>query len=191
MLESTCIRAFIGCYVMNAAWRVLHARAALHCVRTRRNKNKENGGNMKSRRHLKTVLFIAGLLAVGTTMGTALLIERQGSGSQASGKSDQSRGAVGRPTHAPMTTGGIHDRAPDAPGTQVKWVMCAGARHPSCPGHRERQEGLARMVGPVRMNGRNTTGTRPTSPAIAAQRMRSWGQDRTTRLRAVCRSIAE
>jgi hypothetical protein len=104
---------------MNAAWCVLHARAALYYVRTPRNKNKENGGNMKSRKHLKTVLFIAGMLAVGTTMGTALLIERQGGGSQASGKSDQSRGAVGRPTHAPTPTGGIQDRGPGMPEDAV------------------------------------------------------------------------
>jgi hypothetical protein len=104
---------------MTAAWRVLHARAALHDLRTPGNKNKENGGNMKSRKHLKTVLFIAGMLAVGTTMGTALLMERQGGGSQASGKSDQPRGAVGRPAQASMPTAGIHGRGPDVPEDAV------------------------------------------------------------------------
>jgi hypothetical protein len=82
-------------------------------------KNKENGDHMKTRKHLKTVLFVASLLAVGTTMGAALLIERQGGGSQAIGKQEQSRGAVGRPTHAPTPTSTIHGQGPDTQDDRV------------------------------------------------------------------------
>jgi hypothetical protein len=78
-------------------------------------KNNDNGGNMKSRKHLKTVLFVASMLAVGTTMGAALLIERQGGSSQALGKQEQARGAVGRPTHAPTPTTSIYAAGPDTP----------------------------------------------------------------------------
>lgn len=81
---------------------------------------------MKSRKHLKTVLFVASMLAVGTTMGAALLIERQGGGSQGSGKQDQSRGAVGRPAGAPAAASNIHPPATEgqedavAPGN-ARW----------------------------------------------------------------------
>jgi hypothetical protein len=81
--------------------------------------NKENGDHMKSRKHLKTVLFVASLLAVGTTMGAALLIERQGGGSQAIGKQDQSRGAVGRPTHSPTPTSTIYGQGQDTQNDAV------------------------------------------------------------------------
>jgi hypothetical protein len=67
---------------------------------------------MKSRKHLKTMLFAAILLAVGATIGAALLIERQG-GSQSIGKQD-SGGAVGRPTHGPVVTSGIYGQALEA-----------------------------------------------------------------------------
>jgi hypothetical protein len=72
---------------------------------------------MKSRKHIKTVLFVAAMLAVGTTMGAALLIDRQGG--QTFGKREQSGGSVGRPTHAPTATSGIYGQAPDAPADAV------------------------------------------------------------------------
>jgi hypothetical protein len=74
---------------------------------------------MKSRKHLKTILFVAAMLMVGTTMGTVLMIERQGKGSQVSGKSDHAGGAGGRATHAPMATSGILHGAPAKPEDAV------------------------------------------------------------------------
>jgi hypothetical protein len=52
-------------------------------------------------------------------MGTVLLIERQGGGSQVSGKSDQAGGAGGRATHAPMATSGILHGTPAKPEEAV------------------------------------------------------------------------
>ena len=92
----------------------------------RKTNKKDDGGIMKSRKHLRTVLFVAGMLVIGTTMGAALLIERQGGGTPALGKKDGVGGAVGRSAHAPMASSSAYSAASDAhaeavQGEGIRW----------------------------------------------------------------------
>lgn len=84
---------------------------------------------MKSRKHVRTVLFIAGMLAVGTTMGAALLIERHGGGSSGLGKQDHSSAAA-RPAQAPVANSAVYSSTPDAEEQPV----ALGSTHWSPPG---------------------------------------------------------
>jgi hypothetical protein len=95
-----------------------------------KSKNKDNGDNMKSRKHLRTILFVAAMLAIGTAMGAALLIERHGGGSQTFGKQDGARGGAGRAAHAPTATSGVYSGGPDASEETVQ----GGMDHWSPPG---------------------------------------------------------
>jgi hypothetical protein len=84
-------------------------RLASGCERENTKKKRATGADMQSRKHLRTVLFVAIMLAIGAALGAALLIERQG-GSQVFGKQESS-GAVGRTAHAPMVTSGVYGQA--------------------------------------------------------------------------------